>query len=69
MNVLLRKLSPNTSWPAEVRELLEQTFAELELRDPAEIGCPEGWQTSPIWNITAPVYLSLTDSNFHQLHI
>lgn len=50
MNVLLRKLSPNTSWPAKVRELIEGSFAELELRDPSEIGCPNGWQKNPIWN-------------------
>lgn len=50
MNVLLRKLSPNTSWPAKVRELVEGSFAKLELRDPAELGCPEGWQQHPIWN-------------------
>lgn len=50
MNVLLRKLSPKTSWPAKVRELIEGSFTKLDLRDPAELGCPDGWQKDPIWN-------------------
>src|SRR5699024_2423742 len=50
MNVLLRKLSPITSWPAKIRELIEGSSAALELRDPSAIGCPDGWQKNPIWN-------------------
>lgn len=49
MNVLLRKLSPSTSWPTKVRALILDTFSELQLRHPSEMGCPENWQDASVW--------------------
>lgn len=46
---LLQTASPGSSWILQVKQLVEDSFANLDHRSPAEMGFPEKWTTLPLW--------------------
>lgn len=46
---LLHTISPGTSWPAKVRELVIQHLEPIPGRSAGEMGFPTGWENEPIW--------------------
>lgn len=47
LGYLLRLISPGTSWPLKMRQLIEEYDADL---DTVAMGFPENWRELPLWS-------------------
>ena len=45
---MMREVSPNSSWPARLRQLLDGFPAAPGL-SPSDMGFPAGWEAYPLW--------------------
>lgn len=48
LRYLMRTVSPGASWPASLRELLED-FPSIPALSLADMGFPENWRAQPLW--------------------
>lgn len=45
---ILTKVSPGSSWPTKFRSIVNHSLISIPGRDPAELGCPLGWDSTPL---------------------